>query len=98
MTPGRVRRRLSALWALAGVLLLVGAVVFSLSPPAGFGWFAYQPWSSDDVAVVVSGAVLMSPLQVLGVALVALALALCAGVGGYAVGARGTSRRSAPPR
>ncbi|EWT02105.1 hypothetical protein N865_07145 [Intrasporangium oryzae NRRL B-24470] len=84
---GRGRKLVVGGVVLAAVLVAVGVFLWR-SEPAGFGWFSYEPLTSEET---VSSLVFVSTRRYAALGLFAAGLVLLGGVSGFALG-----RRSAP--
>jgi len=80
----RPRHRLLTLAATCLAVAVSGAVLYALSPPASFGWFAYAPLAEVTGPVHVP----LSGRQWSGLVAAAVGLLGAAAVGGYALGLR----------
>ena len=82
-------RRAAAAWAIAGVLVLTGAVVLivGLLTPVSYGWFAYQPLA-DAAFTPGGGDVVLSRVTIIGSILLTMGLLALAFLAGWRTGAK----------
>ena len=82
----RARVILTLTVVLAVAFVVAGAVLLSMSTvqAASFGWFAYQPLSSQ----MLMTSQLTYPMALVGLILVGVGLVGLGGVGGYLIGRR----------
>lgn len=75
----------SGILALLGIIAGVATLIYSLSRPTTFGWFAYAPLSDETF---LPGMTILSNTQVTGLALLAAGLLCAAFWAGLRVGKR----------
>jgi heme/copper-type cytochrome/quinol oxidase subunit 1 len=75
----------SGILALLGIIAGVATLIYSLSRPTTFGWFAYAPLSEETF---LPGMAILSNTQVTGLALLAAGLLCAAFWAGLRVGRR----------
>lgn len=75
----------SGILALLGIMAGVATLIYSLSSPTTFGWFAYAPLSEETF---LPGMTILNNTQVTGLALLAAGLLCAAFWAGLRVGRR----------